>query len=113
MATLTAVPAPQGGPTALGVLLDILQRTGWQETTGSADPYLTATGGRVFEPIRVKGATGHPAGRIAVAGDAIGLVTFDYWGRELDRCSWGFITPHNLERALDYMHHALEEAVPA
>lgn len=96
-------------PGALGVLLDILRKTGWKDTTPS-DPYLFGTDALVLEPIRHRGASGHTPARVAASGDVVGLVTFDWHGVELDRLSWAYITPHNLERALDYMTAARDAA---
>lgn len=110
MSTPHLQPVDPQRPTALGALVSILLRTGWREVT-PADPYLAGSDAVVLEPIRPAGATGHTPARIATAGQVIGLVTFDWWGAELDRCSWGYITPHNLERALDYMQTAYTEAM--
>lgn len=96
-------------PGSLGVLLAVLRRTGWRDVTPTDDRYLEA-GAMVLEPIKPKGDTSHPVARIATSGQAIGLVTFTPAGAELDRCTWSFITPHNLERAMDYMHAAVEAA---
>lgn len=112
MAAAALAAADPQRPGALGVLLSILRRTGWSDVTPD-DPYLAGTDAMVLEPVRAKGATGHTPARIAASGQVVGLVTFDYWGEELDRVSWSTITPHNLERVLDYVHSAAEAAVAA
>lgn len=96
-------------PGALGVLLDVLRKTGWKDTTPN-DPYLFGSDALVLEPIRHRHATGHPVARVAASGDVVGVVTFDWHGVELDRATWAYITPHNLERALDYITVAREAA---
>jgi len=96
-------------PGALATLVEILRAIGWADAARH-DPYLAGIGGLMLEPVRPRGATGHTPARVAVSGGVLGLVTFDYWGAELDRCSWGHITTHNLERALDYITRATEES---
>lgn len=111
MSTTLAAADPQR-PGALGVLLSILRRTGWVDVTPD-DPYLAGTDAVMLQPARAAGAAGHVPARVAAQDGVLILLTWDFWGVELDRTSWAVITPHNLERALDYIHHAHEAAVTA
>ena len=110
MSLAAAAPLHPQRPTALGVLLDVLQRTGWKRT-GTSDPYLVGADAMQLEPIRAKGATGHTPARVVSLAGVVSLSTYTWHGELLDCCSWSMVTPHNIERVLDYMHHAAEEAV--
>lgn len=110
---MAALPQQHPQTTALGVLLDVLQRTGWRKVATPSDRYLVGQDAAQLEPIRAKGATGHAPARVVAMGGTVSLTTYDWHGVQLDCCSWAYITPHNLERALDYMHRATEESMGA